>query len=175
MVLTTEIARELQRKSLISRRENVARNLANAAKIPQLEEIALTVASNSVRFRGEISVEPFQAETLDRVRKQIRIVLARIEESKDSKTTKEWTDAFSRLAEVERQLAGRPMPGSLKPQQPRRANASSEPIPEPIQAAPMPVAQGSPAPAKTPQARLNCGVAPTMYSVQLFVGDPQQP
>ena len=113
-----------------------------------------------------------------RTRKQIALIEDRIlqcSQNGDSKKAKEWGDTLARLNEIERQLAGRPMPGSLKPQQPRRNSASSEPIPEPIQAAPMPVAPVAPAPAKTPQARLNCGVAPTMYSVQLFSDDPQKP
>lgn len=48
--------------------------------------------------------------------------------------------ALGKLAEIERQLAGRPMPGSLKPAQPKASRSSSfvthgEPEPEPAPAA----------------------------------------
>lgn len=49
--------------------------------------------------------------------------------------------ALGKLAEIERQLAGRPMPGSLKPaaaKSPRSSTSHSMPDPEPVQADPVP-------------------------------------
>ena len=174
MAITVENARELQRRSLQARRENSANLQQNGRKYTTIASDRLGVCMQNTSLSGG----PFQIETLNRVRKQIALCQNNIDVSmakRESKASKEWTDALSRLNEIERQLAGRPMPGSLKPQQPRRNSASSEPIPEPIQATPMPVAPVAPAPAKTPQARSNCGVPPTMYSVPLFAGDPQKP
>ena len=67
---------------------------------------------------------------LMRVRKQLDRLDALASEETDPKRCKEFADATSRLQEQERQLAGRPLPGTLKPsaRQPKR----TEP-PEPIQ------------------------------------------
>ena len=51
--------------------------------------------------------------------------------------------ALGKLAEIERQLAGRPMPGSLKPaaaKSPRSSPSHAMPDPEPAQADPVPPA-----------------------------------
>ena len=81
----------------------------------------------------ELAQDSFAGKTLGRVRKQIALVQDAIDgaiENGESKQLKEYTDALSRLAEIERQLAGRPLPGSLRPKQEkskRIANSTNEP------------------------------------------------
>ena len=80
----------------------------------------------------ELRQDCFAGKTLGRVRRQIALVQDAIDgsiESGESKQLKEYTDALSRLAEIERQLAGRPLPGSLRPDKPKtkRTVATSDP------------------------------------------------
>jgi len=81
----------------------------------------------------QLAQDSFAGKTLGRVRKQIALVQDAIDgsiDSGESKQLKEYTDALSRLAEIERQLAGRPLPGSLRPKQEkskRIASTSNEP------------------------------------------------
>lgn len=119
MAITAETARELQRRSVQKRQQNVQLLRQQVKELENRPPEIIVVASSP----GSNSTEPFQVETLSVTRAQMRLVQKRIEEAAeagDSKGCKEWTDALSRLAELERQLAGRPMPGSLKPTAPKR-------------------------------------------------------
>ena len=87
----------------------------------------------------------FQSETLARVRKQIKVAQDNIDDGfkkHDSKAVKEWTDSLARLNEIERQLSGRPMPGSLKPSAPKNPRRSADPEPE-FEPAPEPIPEAS--------------------------------
>ena len=81
----------------------------------------------------EIDSGSFSKQMLNQAREKIKAVWVKIDEAIDSgesKVLKEYTDALSRLAEIERQLAGRPLPGSLRPKaekSKRIANPSNEP------------------------------------------------
>lgn len=94
-----------------------------------------------------IATPTFADKTLLRVRKQIERLSDEIDDAieGDSKKLKELTDALARLNEVERQLSGRPLPGTLKPRQSRSD-------PAPIYAPPTPVQ-----PPSTPQPVDDCG------------------
>ena len=63
----------------------------------------------------------FAAKTLVRVRRQIESLLDDLSIERDAQKKDRLASALGRLNEIERQLAGRPMPGSLKPsaKQPR--------------------------------------------------------
>lgn len=88
----------------------------------------------------------FRGQSLPRVRRSIRNLHAQLDEEiqategakarcscgdwvvlplPDSKRIKEMADSLYRLSELERQLAGRPLPGSLKPVQERTRSRSS--------------------------------------------------
>ena len=80
----------------------------------------------------------YTAIRLMRVRKQLDRLDELASEETDPKRCKEFADATSRLQEQERQLAGRPLPGTLKPSSrngPARPSISpavpSTPTPEP--------------------------------------------
>jgi hypothetical protein len=66
----------------------------------------------------EIESGGFNKQMLNQARDKIKAVWVKIEDAIDageSKVLKEYTDALKCLAEIERQLAGRPLPGSLRP------------------------------------------------------------
>ena len=91
---------------------------------------------------------PFVQSRLDRVRAQLDLIDSRIKEQcekeiPDGQTLNWLCSAQARLSEQERQLAGRPMPGSLKPASPRSKDrndwgslASLTQEPEPAKPAP---------------------------------------
>lgn len=59
--------------------------------------------------------DSFIEQTISRVRKQMSVILdAMIDEDEPALIDKH-ASALARLAEIERQMSGRPMPGSLKP------------------------------------------------------------
>ena len=78
--------------------------------------------------------DKFAEESLTRVQRHVRklqgLIDAELDGDCDAPRLKQLSDALSRLAEIERQLAGRPLPGSLRPkaEKPKRiANPSNEP------------------------------------------------
>lgn len=77
-------------------------------------------ASLPIEDRQKPVEDTFPAKILSRVRKQIASVMDSLEQAltdpePDSKRCKDMSDCLSRLAELERQLAGRPLPGSMRP------------------------------------------------------------
>jgi len=99
--ITSENARELQRLGVEAR---LARQ--------KLQEERLKLAEESLDF---------PSRTLSRVRAQIETLLDDLGKERDPQRIDRLASALGRLNEIERQLAGRPMPGSLKPsaKQPR--------------------------------------------------------
>ena len=108
--ITSENARELQRLGVEAR---LARQ--------KLQEERLKLAEESLDF---------PSRTLSRVRAQIETLLDDLGKERDPQRIDRLASALGRLNEIERQLAGRPMPGSLKPsaKQPR-ATPQVEPTP----------------------------------------------
>ena len=82
---------------------------------------------------AEFHAEDFAGKTMKRIRKQIALVQDQMDnflETGETKPLKELSDCLARLAEIERQLAGRPLPGSLRPKSEkskRIPSATSEP------------------------------------------------
>lgn len=75
----------------------------------------------------------YSARTLTRVRKQVKLVQDAIDKAlmaEEAKPLKDFTDALSRLAEIERQLAGRPLPGSLRPKQEKSKRITTQAEPD---------------------------------------------
>ena len=88
-----------------------------------------------------IPEDGFAGKTLARVRKQIESLLDCLSKEDDPQRIDRLASALGRLNEIERQLAGRPMPGSLKPSsKPARIQVQAEPTP----IAPQPVVSDSP-------------------------------
>lgn len=67
--------------------------------------------------------------TVSRTRRQLDRLFELMEEELDPQKLDRLASAIARLAEQERQLSGRPLPGSLRPKQKRtkRSNSSAEP------------------------------------------------
>ena len=122
---TKENARQYAIKSHAARKEAQARTelALKAIATPEMTLNALVMQDAGT----------FASEMLKEVREEIRGLWKEIKgarKSGESKTFKEYTDALSRLAEIERQLAGRPLPGSLRPKSPaskRSTQAQAEP------------------------------------------------
>ena len=104
---TRETAQVFARRSHEARARN---------KLARLEaETNPVIASQSL---AQLAQDCFAGNTLKRVRKQIALVQDSIDDaitSCESKQLKEYTDSLRVLGEIERQLAGRPLPGSLRP------------------------------------------------------------
>ena len=88
----------------------------------------------SARYRDPIVLarrsEVFRLKSIYRARKQIETLFEAMLIEIDPAKIDKYASALSRLNEIERVLEGRPMPGSLKPRQPRAIENSAEPVPE---------------------------------------------
>jgi len=118
-MFTAENARAMGAKGLVARLENKVKRQA-----------MLIEAEKQIDKALELGV--FTQDRLLRVRKQLSMLDERIQAEidkarPDGQLLDRMVSAQSRLAEQERQLAGRPLPGSLKP--------SSRP-PKPVKQAP---------------------------------------
>ena len=140
MPITAETARECQAKAVQKRQQNVQNLKVACANLPQLHAIAIAVASRSTTVSGE----PFLLERLARVRVQLDLLDKRITEQMlkphpDGQLLNWLCQAQARLAEQQRQLAGWPLPGSLRPtgKPVTRSRGAPEPVsPEPAQIEP---------------------------------------
>ena len=85
-------------------------------------------------------IDPFVSKTLARTRRQISRIQGLIEDQSESETLDcaaldRLASALSRLSELERQLAGRPLPGSYRPaadKASRRQNRAVEVWSDPV-------------------------------------------
>ena len=91
-----------------------------------------TVAERAERLEAEVQtaarelLDEFAARRLMRVREQLQRLDDLAAQATDSKVLKELADATTRLAEQERILAGRPLPGSRRPAaEPKRGRPES--------------------------------------------------
>lgn len=99
VLITRETAREYARKANEAKRAKQAALLANPP----------APASDPAK------PDPYLSAKLGRVRKQIEAVDKLIESASDPQAVDRFAAALARLYEIERQLAGRPLPGSLRP------------------------------------------------------------
>ncbi len=116
-LLDTQTAKELAAKSHEARRRN--KELREAEQhMPQPEPQIAQPKPDYISDR------------LARVRTQIDMLSDMLEAEEDPNKLDRLANAISRMSELERQLAGRPLPGSLKPTQARQAQRSAtvEPI-----------------------------------------------
>lgn len=116
-LFTSETAADMARKSAESKRlrlENLRNAVADAVGNPEID---------------------FKDRTLSRVRLQMENLSDEIDEAidrADSKKVKELTDAYTRLGDMERILAGRPLPGSKRPAPERASKRGNDSMPSPI-------------------------------------------
>lgn len=137
---TPEQARAWQRKATL------ANQLAAKARQERKRLEARAILNRPATAAGLVSGPDFANLTLARVRALVDRLLSRLAEQTDRKRidglrVNQLAQALDRLAEVERRLAGRPMPGSLKPTADR-----SRPAPPPV---PRPSLPPEPPPART--------------------------
>lgn len=101
--LTPEKAREAAIRSHNARR---LAKLVQPTKQPSTQEQSTEHAQPA---------DAFTLVTLSRVRDQMSLLADMMKKEKDPARLDRLAAAFGKLAEVERQLAGRPLPGSLRP------------------------------------------------------------
>lgn len=128
MAITVENARDLQKLSALKRQQNMQRLKELADKPPETVLLLSMPGSNSI--------EPFQVETVTRARAQMKELQDAIDEAlenRDWKAAKGFSDALEKLSELERKLAGRPLPGQMKPltQKPPKRTPLMEIAPQP--------------------------------------------
>lgn len=118
--------------------------LANRAN--EVRRLKRQRLSQPIAFQSAILQDRYTIRRLMRVRRQIELLSDMLEQAKDiadplirAQVMDRHTSGLSRLAEQERQLANRPLPGSWKPQAPRQARRQEqwpEPTPLPLVVAP---------------------------------------
>ena len=70
--------------------------------------------------------DDYTVQRLARTRKQIEMLDEQLEEAPDARAVKAIADALARLVEIERVLAGRPLPGSRRPGRERPAGPTDQ-------------------------------------------------
>ncbi len=150
---TTENAKELGRKAgLISGASRRSKREADKAAAVSIA-IASEVEAQTISITG--SDLPLQDEYAVRSLARVRLQLDRVfsefmgemgKDKPDAQRLDRLIAAQSRLNEQERQLSGRPMPGSLKPITPRTKNQRSQPA----DFEPLPMARAAAAPRPAP-------------------------
>jgi hypothetical protein len=106
MPFTSENAKELGALGHKARAEN-KRASASIQKTP--ETVQVTTPQESTQE------ESFSSKLLTRARARIDSIIEMLTLTKDSKEVEQLTRALAALAELERKLDGRPLPGSRRP------------------------------------------------------------
>jgi DNA repair ATPase RecN len=131
--INAENAADLARKSWHARRQ--AKAAAEQAE-QQKHEQKLLPQDDYIQRR------------IARVREQIEMLSDMLDQEEDPNKLDRLASAIDRLDEMERKHAGRPLPGSLKPSQPKSTQRRDLPDPTPIAPAAAPE-QGKPGPGQT--------------------------
>jgi DNA-binding protein H-NS len=122
MKFTPEIAAEMGRKSrvIVAQRRQQLEEAADIIK--QLKE------NTPDRSAEAVASNQYVQETLTRTRIQLDRLFVLMDAETDPQKLDRLASAIARLAEQERQLSNRPLPGSLKPSQAKpRRSAEIEP------------------------------------------------
>lgn len=125
-MITPENAREFQRLGVMRRKQNQ-------------RELAEKELQAAIALIAPVVPDDYIATKLVRVRQHLARMDDLLESERDPHAIDRLASAMSKLSEIERILAGRPLPGSRKPSaEPRRRVASTEPvIVDMVQAAPV--------------------------------------
>lgn len=110
-------------QAVLKRRLNKIERVKQSAELEQSKAVAEVKA-------GQAPCDDYRAKRLLRVRKQISRLETMLDDEQDPQKIDRLCSALARLSEIERQLAGRALPGSLKPaslRQPRQSS-QAEPI-----------------------------------------------
>jgi hypothetical protein len=136
---TKENARQMQAKGILLRKQR------------------MDAICNTVKTLVDDPSTDYQKVRLARVRAQLARVDEMIDEETDPKLLNQLAQAQDRLAEQERKLAGRPLPGSHRPRQAGQtlpvAGAWLDDVPAQVVAQVVPVAQPEPKPDCIPDAQ----------------------
>ncbi len=114
-LITPQTAKEMAARSHQARNERIEK---------------LRIAANPVPLPADDS---YVQRRLYRVREQIEMLSTMLDNEDDPQRIDRLASALARLSETERQLAGRPLPGSLKPSSPRQQRQVGPVAPQAIQ------------------------------------------
>ena len=100
---------------------------AQLERLKPLADAALTAQAVGLAITPD---EEYRLKRLIRTREQLEMLDRQLDGETDPKHVKSLADAIARLSEVERNLAGRPLPGSRRPgrEKPARTGATGGPI-----------------------------------------------
>lgn len=106
---------------------------ANAAEFGRQGQAALQAKreAHAARLRSAANGDEFQAESLARVRELLTDTFERLRKAQDPKDRELLSRSLSHLAEVERRLAGRPLPGTRGTRSPASLAPPSPGLPQP--------------------------------------------
>ena len=114
MAITVENAKELSIKANKVRWDQWREDKANGIIVARIAPVGVS---------EPLPINPFVNSTLLAVRERIEEILDEMKGAPPG--CEKLANALGKLAEIERQLSGRPMPGSLKPQAARQPKAST--------------------------------------------------
>jgi hypothetical protein len=125
MLFTSANARAMAARAVQAR----ADRKALAGHVPEQAKISWNAPTDT-------GTDHYRVKRLLRTRRQIDMLDKQLESTTDYKALKSIADAIARLSEIERLLAGRPLPGSNRPrsEKPRRSSLTPEPTetPQPV-------------------------------------------
>lgn len=110
-----------------------AANAANLSKLAHDAKARLNIVRKEMQARnGNDMLSAYVNRRLSRVRRHVDMLSDMLEQETNAKALDQLASALSRLCEIERQLAGRPLPGSLRPvRETKAARATITLTPEP--------------------------------------------
>lgn len=104
----------------------------------RLRELAETTGEQPTS-QNSANSDGYVVKQLFRTRKQVEMLNRQLESAPDHRAVKSIADALARLTEIERILAGRPLPGSHRPKAVRARSAPTpqEPTEAPVSTPPI--------------------------------------
>ena len=132
-LITPQLAKEYQSRSVLARKANAQARALASVMDPQPEPvIADSIPDYATRRLARVRV------MLDQLDEELERLSRR---PHDSKRFKELTEAQAKLADQERILSGRPLPGSRRPKPEREPKAQPTVLEPQIPTEPQPVGQ----------------------------------
>lgn len=125
--ITSENAKALQLKARDAKARKKAEQLAMLAKAERDLELVKPLMEKAIAVATGLASVPeaeYRLQRLSRTRAQLEALDKELEGETDTKAIKALCDSIKALSEVERILAGRPLPGSHRPSkasQPQRS------------------------------------------------------
>lgn len=129
VLFSPENAKEMQKRAIEARKRNRDTLIAKATKAQELQNATQLPAKP----------DTYTDKMLRRVRKEIDRIVERLGTEDDPNKLDRIASAWSKLAEIERQYADRPLPGTKKPAEAAKARPQRRVFDEPMPDDPEPL------------------------------------